>query len=85
MKEEARKDVQRCFRVLQARFAIIKNPARFWKEEDLHVIMTLCIIIHNMIIENERDYDAGVIDNSAVVTAAMREREMWNRTLARFL
>jgi hypothetical protein len=55
MQEAARKDVERCFGVLQARFAIIKGPARFWKKADLHSIMTACIILHNMIVEDEQE------------------------------
>ncbi len=55
MQEAARKDVERCFGVLQARFAIVKGPARFWKDSDLHAIMTTCIILHNMIVDDERD------------------------------
>lgn len=55
MQESARKDVERAFGVLQARFAIIKGPARFWQQEDLYFIMMACIILHNMIIEDERD------------------------------
>ncbi|XP_058818910.1 uncharacterized protein LOC131693340 [Topomyia yanbarensis] len=53
--ESTRKDVERAFGVLMARFAIIKNPARLWNKEDLKSIMRTCIILHNMIIEDERE------------------------------
>jgi len=53
--EAARKDVERAFGVLQARFAILRGPARFWKQETLADIMYTCIILHNMIVEDERD------------------------------
>ena len=56
MKQEAcRKDVERAFGVLQSRFAIVAGPARLWRKEILHDIMTSCIIMHNMIVEDERD------------------------------
>ncbi|XP_015961018.1 uncharacterized protein LOC107484986 [Arachis duranensis] len=57
--EVQRKDVERAFRVLQARFAIIRGPARFWKKKKLANIMRACIILHNMIVEDERDTYAG--------------------------
>lgn len=41
--------------MLQARFAIISRPARLWKNKDLDVVMKACIIMHNMIVEDERD------------------------------
>ncbi|XP_028089579.1 uncharacterized protein LOC114289930 [Camellia sinensis] len=53
--ESARKDVERAFGVLQARFAIVRRPARFWKMEIMEDIMMACIIMHNMIVEDERD------------------------------
>jgi hypothetical protein len=53
--EAARKDVERDFGVLQARFAIVREPARFWKEETLAYTMYAYIILHNMIVEDERD------------------------------
>jgi Plant transposon protein len=61
MQESARKDVERCFGVLQARFAIVKGASRFWSDDDMATIMRTCVILHNMIIEDERD-DTG-LDN----------------------
>jgi hypothetical protein len=52
---EVRKDVECAFGVLQARFAIVLNPARMWTREALSQIMYACIILHNMIIEDEWD------------------------------
>ncbi|KAM5550857.1 hypothetical protein ABKV19_027286 [Rosa sericea] len=52
--EGCRKDVERAFGVLQARFAIVRGPARCWDRETLQKIMKACVIMHNMIIEDER-------------------------------
>jgi len=35
MHEAARKPVERCFRVLQARFSLLAQPARFWEQGTL--------------------------------------------------
>jgi hypothetical protein len=51
--EAARKMVERAFGVLQSRFAIVRGPARFWDPETLAKIMRACIIMHNMIVEDE--------------------------------
>jgi len=53
--EGCRKDIERAFGVLQARFKIIREPARLWDIADLGIIMRSCIILHNMIVEDERD------------------------------
>ena len=53
--ESCRKDVERAFGVLQARFAIVRGPTRFWDDDTLSLIMRACVIMHNMIIEDERD------------------------------
>ncbi|XP_058758059.1 uncharacterized protein LOC131631282 [Vicia villosa] len=50
-----RKDIERAFGVLQARFKIIREPARLWDITDLALIMRSCIILHNMIVKDERD------------------------------
>ena len=53
--EAVRKDVEHAFGVLQARFAIVKNQALFWDKVKIEKIMSACIILHNMIVVNERD------------------------------
>ena len=52
--ESCRKDVERAFGVLQARFAIIRNPALAHNKATLKKIMDCCITLHNMIVEDER-------------------------------
>jgi hypothetical protein len=51
--EAVRKDVERCFSVLQSRFAIVRNPSRHWSMEVINNIMHTCCILHNMIVEDE--------------------------------
>jgi hypothetical protein len=55
VQEACRKDVECAFGILQARFSIVRGPACFWDEATLNDIMKVCIILHNMIIEDERD------------------------------
>ncbi|XP_058775220.1 uncharacterized protein LOC131649476 [Vicia villosa] len=52
--EWARKDNERAFGVLQSQFAIICNPTRSWHLDTLRRIMNTYIILHNMIVEDER-------------------------------
>ena len=53
--ESARKDVEQAFAALQSRFAILRYAARYWHRSTLSDIMYACIILHNMIVEDERD------------------------------
>ncbi|XP_035547298.1 uncharacterized protein LOC108998374 [Juglans regia] len=57
--ESARKDVERAFGVLQARFAIVRGPARYFQPRVLKDIIYTCIILHNMIVEDERHQYLG--------------------------
>uniref|UniRef100_A0A0D3A9N4 DDE Tnp4 domain-containing protein n=1 Tax=Brassica oleracea var. oleracea TaxID=109376 RepID=A0A0D3A9N4_BRAOL len=54
VQEATRKDVKRAFGVLQARFAIVRTPVLTLDKEKIGKIMRACIILHNMIVENER-------------------------------
>ena len=51
--ESARKDVERCFACLQARWHFVRNPCRMWEKERIRMVMYACIIMHNMILEDE--------------------------------
>ncbi|XP_068319778.1 uncharacterized protein [Pyrus communis] len=66
--ESYRKDMEKEFGILQARWAIVRGPARLWHIEDLHSIMMTCIILHNIIVEDEyikikEDSDEDVDDD----------------------
>ncbi|KAL7610176.1 uncharacterized protein LOC128132901 [Lactuca sativa] len=49
------KDVERAFGVLQSRFAIVQGSTCFCKK-----VSTTCIILHNMIINDEHDLDTPI-------------------------
>ncbi|XP_047978831.1 uncharacterized protein LOC125220727 [Salvia hispanica] len=63
--ESARKDVERAFGVLQSRWVIVKGPARFWYKEVIADVMYACIIMHNMIVEQERGHVTNWVDDEA--------------------
>ena len=51
--ESARKDVEQAFGVLQSCFTIVYGHVLYLDKETLANIMKTCIIMHNMIIEDE--------------------------------
>ncbi|KAL7588837.1 hypothetical protein Lser_V15G38445 [Lactuca serriola] len=51
--ERARKDVERAFGALKKRWFILKKPTVNLGKEKLQEIMYTCLILHNMIIEDE--------------------------------
>ncbi|XP_052622481.1 uncharacterized protein LOC128127820 [Lactuca sativa] len=53
LKKCKRLQVERAFGVLQSRWAIVRGPARSWQLKNIKDIMYTCIILHNMIVENE--------------------------------
>lgn len=77
MRQEAcRKDVERAFGVLQARFAILKMPAKVWNKDIMTDIMKACIIMHNMIVEDERELgdDIGSYEHSPSSVQVFRDQ-----------
>ncbi|KAL1536226.1 hypothetical protein AAHA92_28909 [Salvia divinorum] len=61
----ARKDMERAFGVLQARWAVVKGPTRLFYPECIADLMYACIIMHNMIVENEGAWVANWADEDA--------------------
>ncbi|GJQ95209.1 ALP1-like protein isoform X1 [Tanacetum coccineum] len=53
LKFSLRKDIERAFGVLQGRWGIIRQPARAYQINALNRIMYCCIILHNMILDDE--------------------------------
>ncbi|XP_022041674.1 uncharacterized protein LOC110944321 [Helianthus annuus] len=51
--EAARKDIERAFGVLQKKWAVLEQPARAFTPKRLRLCMYACILLHNMIIEDE--------------------------------
>jgi len=49
-----RKDVECAFGILKKRFNILAIPGRSYSQRTLGLIMRACIILHNMIIDDER-------------------------------
>nr|XP_043616135.1 uncharacterized protein LOC122588057 [Erigeron canadensis] len=50
--EAARKDVERAFRVLQGRWAILKQDVRPHSVNKIKRMMYACVILHNMIVQD---------------------------------
>jgi hypothetical protein len=53
--DACRKYMERVFSVLQSRGSIVHHPARTWSVDTTWEVTTTCVIMHNMIGEDERD------------------------------
>jgi hypothetical protein len=89
--EKARKDIERAFGVLQRRFCILKRPSRLYDRGVLRDVALACIILHNMIVEDEKEediiqenLDLNVAPSSATVQAPENPTDL-NVPLERFL
>ncbi|XP_047949147.1 uncharacterized protein LOC125194981 [Salvia hispanica] len=88
--EAARKDVERAFGVLQSWWAIVKGPTRLWFKEVIADVMYACIILHNMIVEQEAghvtdwgDDESGSRSSTASATVAYGLPMDFSEVLAR--
>jgi hypothetical protein len=69
-KASVRKDVECTFSLLKKRFNILVIPIRSYSQHTPWLIMHDCIILHNMIIDNERDdsYDDNYVFSNSLST-----------------
>jgi hypothetical protein len=72
MQSAPRKDVEPAFGVLQARWEIVKNPCRQYDLDTITNIMMCCIILHNMIIQDEQGQNLEPIFDQAISGGGMR-------------
>ncbi|GJU31676.1 ALP1-like protein [Tanacetum coccineum] len=77
--EVARKDIERAFGVLQGRWRIISQPARAWTINKLRRVMHTCIILHNMILEDQKlvefDYELYYGGRGQLVAAVLASHQ----------
>ena len=73
--EAKRKDIERCFGVLQAKFQIIKHPVQKWDLDDIADIVLACTLLHNIMVEfrieqgeEEAEHFYDISPDVAVVT-----------------
>jgi hypothetical protein len=64
-----RKDMECAFGLLKKRFNILASPDRSYSQRTLDLIMHACIILYNMITDDERD--GGYVDNSHTITSVI--------------
>ena len=71
MQSAARKDVERAFGVLQARWEIVRNPIRAWDLDTISDIMIGCIILHH-VVQDEQHGDFEGIFEQPIRSGSMR-------------
>ena len=67
--ESCRKDIERTFGILQARFYILARPSRLWSERDMGSILNCCVILNNMNVEARRvgnENYVGILEDTVV-------------------
>ncbi|XP_071728417.1 uncharacterized protein [Rutidosis leptorrhynchoides] len=70
----ARKDVERTFVILQGRWHILQQPARAYEVNIMRQLMYTCIVIHNIIIE---DNGYNLAENDWVVEPVQHIQRTW--------
>lgn len=50
LQEALRKDIERCFGVLQARFQILRKENHYWEDSFIVRISGVCVTLHNMMV-----------------------------------
>ncbi|XP_071718216.1 uncharacterized protein [Rutidosis leptorrhynchoides] len=70
--ESARKDIERAFGILQGRWTIVQHPARPYYIRKIRRIMLTCVILNNMITEDNGRAFCGLEENYRPIRRARR-------------
>jgi hypothetical protein len=73
--EGERKDIERAFGVLKRRWCVLKRPARLYDRGQLENVVLACIILHNMIAEDEKTVETidEILDLSEAASTVVVE------------
>lgn len=71
--------MERAFGVLQARFNIMRRPAPLWSLKTIRNIMKACIILHNMIVEDEGEMAERNIDLKTLQEHPLFFHQKWKK------
>lgn len=84
IQEAKRKDIERLFGVLQARFAILRRELKQWDIIDILNISNSCVILHNMIvrIQQEGCFYEEVGESDVITELLGNERAMTHESRA---
>lgn len=77
LQEAVRKDVERLFSVLKARFLVALHLARYGTVEQLATAAQAVATLHTMVVELRRDGSAGRQRAAEIAAAAWRGRTRW--------
>ena len=82
--EAMRKDAERAFGVLQAKFHIVQRPSLFWYTSTMKYVMRCCVILHNMMVEYRMEHEAQK-DSGEYFTGSVGQdnNPMWSLSVGR--
>lgn len=80
--EGRRKDIERCFGVLQSRFHILRRESNRWDRDEVVRVSEACVIIHNILIcmckRGAFDDEVGAGEDAVSIIAELYEEEAEN-------
>lgn len=73
LQEAAQKDIKQAFGVLQLQWAILAMSCWVWDLTEVKWLMTACIILHNMIVEEQHPLDPNLNNVTTIVTPTVQD------------
>lgn len=55
VQEALRKDIERAFGVLQARFNVLRKESYLWRKKEVLAVSRTCVILHNMLVRMNQE------------------------------